>query len=53
MNLYQEIILEHSKRPHHAGLRDPFKTQVHHINPTCGDGVAQVLAPPDRETLDE
>ena len=38
MNLYQEIILEHSKRPHHAGLRDPFKTQVHHINPTRGDG---------------
>jgi nitrogen fixation NifU-like protein len=37
MDLYQEIILEHSKRPHHAGLRDPFNAQVHHINPTCGD----------------
>ena len=52
MNLYQEIILEHSKRRHHAGLRDPFNTQVHHINPTGGDGVVQVLAPPDGETLD-
>ena len=37
MDLYQEIILEHSKRPHHAGLREPFNAQVAHINPTCGD----------------
>jgi nitrogen fixation NifU-like protein len=39
MDLYQEIILEHAKRPHHAGLRDPFNAQVHHVNPTCGDEV--------------
>jgi nitrogen fixation NifU-like protein len=39
MDLYQEIILEHSKRPLHAGLRDPFNAQVHHVNPTCGDEV--------------
>jgi nitrogen fixation NifU-like protein len=39
MDLYQELILEHSKRPHHAGLRDPFAAEVHHINPTCGDEV--------------
>ena len=39
MDLYQELILEHSKRPHHAGLRDPFDAQVHHVNPTCGDEV--------------
>ena len=38
-NLYQEIILEHAKRPHHAGLREPFDAQVHHINPTCGDEI--------------
>jgi len=37
MDLYQEIILDHSKRPHHAGLREPFNAEVHHINPTCGD----------------
>jgi nitrogen fixation protein NifU and related proteins len=37
MDLYKEIILEHSKRPHHAGLREPFDAQVAHINPTCGD----------------
>jgi nitrogen fixation NifU-like protein len=35
--LYQEIILDHYKRPHHAGLREPFEAEVHHVNPTCGD----------------
>jgi nitrogen fixation NifU-like protein len=39
MDLYQELILEHSKRPLHAGLREPFDAEVHHVNPTCGDEV--------------
>lgn len=39
MDLYQELILEHSKRPQHAGLRDPYDAQVHHVNTTCGDEV--------------
>jgi nitrogen fixation protein NifU and related proteins len=38
-SLYQEIILDHYKNPHHAGLREPFEAQVHHVNPTCGDEV--------------
>ena len=38
-NLYQEIILDHYKNPHHTGLRDPFESEVHHVNPTCGDEV--------------
>ena len=38
-NLYQEIILDHYKAPHHAGLREPFQAEVHHVNPTCGDEV--------------
>ena len=37
--LYQEIILDHYKAPHHAGLREPYETEVHHVNPTCGDEV--------------
>jgi nitrogen fixation NifU-like protein len=37
--LYQEIILDHYRAPHHRGLRDPFDTEVHHVNPTCGDEV--------------
>ncbi len=39
MDLYQELILEHNKRPHRAGLREPFEAEVHHVNPTCGDEV--------------
>ena len=38
-NLYQEILLDHYKNPHHKGLRDPFEAEVHHVNPTCGDEV--------------
>ncbi|MGO4257693.1 Fe-S cluster assembly sulfur transfer protein SufU [Marmoricola sp. RAF53] len=37
--LYQEIILDHYRNPHHAGLREPFGAEVHHVNPTCGDEV--------------
>ena len=37
--LYQEIILEHYKRPHGRGLRSPFGGEAHHVNPTCGDEV--------------
>jgi nitrogen fixation NifU-like protein len=37
--MYQEIILDHYKRPHNAGLRDPYEAEVHHVNPTCGDEV--------------
>ncbi len=38
-SLYQEIILDHYKNPHHAGLREPYEAEVHHVNPTCGDEV--------------
>jgi nitrogen fixation NifU-like protein len=37
--LYQEIILDHYRNPHHKGLREPFQAEVHHVNPTCGDEV--------------
>jgi nitrogen fixation protein NifU and related proteins len=38
-SLYQEIILDHYRNPHHRGLREPFETEVHHVNPTCGDEI--------------
>ncbi len=38
-NLYQEIILDHYKRPHGRGLREPYDTEAHHVNPTCGDEI--------------
>ncbi len=36
-SLYQEIILDHYRAKHHAGLREPYTTEVHHVNPSCGD----------------
>jgi nitrogen fixation NifU-like protein len=38
-SLYQEIILDHYRSPHHAGLSDPYDVEVHHVNPSCGDEV--------------
>ena len=38
-NLYQEVILDHYKRPHHKGLRPVYDAQVHHVNPSCGDEI--------------
>jgi len=37
--MYQEIILDHYRAPHHDGLRAPFHSQVHQVNPTCGDEI--------------
>ena len=38
-SIYQDIILDHYRNPHHKGLRDPFDAEVHHVNPVCGDEV--------------
>jgi nitrogen fixation protein NifU and related proteins len=38
-SLYQEVILDHYRHPHHKGLREPFDAEVHHVNPLCGDEV--------------
>ncbi len=40
MDLYGELILDHARRPQHAGLREPFDVEVNHVNPTCGDEVS-------------
>jgi nitrogen fixation protein NifU and related proteins len=37
--LYQELILDHSKRPHGRGLSEKFQGEAHHVNPTCGDEI--------------
>ncbi|HJC84491.1 MAG TPA: SUF system NifU family Fe-S cluster assembly protein [Candidatus Corynebacterium faecigallinarum] len=37
--MYQEVILDHYKHPQHAGLRDPYEAEVHHVNTSCGDEV--------------
>ena len=38
-SMYQQIILDHYRNPHHKGLREPFDAEVHHVNPVCGDEV--------------
>jgi nitrogen fixation NifU-like protein len=43
-SMYQEIILDHYKRPHGRGLREPYDAEVHHVNPTCGDEVTLRVA---------
>lgn len=38
-DLYEQIIIDHSKRPKGEGLREPYDGEAHHVNPTCGDDV--------------
>ena len=52
--MYQEVILDHYKHPHHRGLREPFNAQVHHVNPTCGDEITlRVTLSGDGEKVDD
>ena len=37
--MYADIILDHYKAKHHSGLREPYQSQVTHVNPSCGDEV--------------
>ena len=43
-NMYQEVILDHYRNPHHKGLRDAFDAQSYQVNPTCGDEVTLRVA---------
>ncbi|WP_239308522.1 Fe-S cluster assembly sulfur transfer protein SufU [Frankia sp. Cj3] len=51
-SMYQEIILDHYRNPHHRGLREPFDTEVHHVNPTCGDEVTLRVKVADGKVAD-
>ena len=41
-SLYQEVILDHYKQPHHKGLPQG-EIKVHHVNPNCGDEITLSL----------
>jgi nitrogen fixation NifU-like protein len=43
-SMYQEIILDHYKHPHHREVLEDFDAEVHHVNPTCGDEVTLRVA---------
>nr|WP_264025118.1 SUF system NifU family Fe-S cluster assembly protein [Mycolicibacterium pyrenivorans] len=50
--IYQEVILDHYKHPHHRGLREPYGAEVRHVNPTCGDEITlRVALSDDGETV--
>ena len=36
-DLYQEIILDHYKKPRHPGRLEGAQVEVRHYNPVCGD----------------
>jgi nitrogen fixation NifU-like protein len=52
VDLYQQLIIEHSKRPHGEGLREPFGAEAHHVNPTCGDEITLRVALADERIAD-
>ena len=50
--MYQDVILDHYKHPVHAGLREPYQAEVHHVNPSCGDELTlRVCLSDDGETV--
>ena len=51
-SLYQQIIVDHYKSPHHHGLLADYDAQVHHVNPTCGDEVTLRVAVKDGAIAD-
>lgn len=52
--MYQEVILDHYRRPQHSGLREPFGAEVHHVNPTCGDELTlRLQLSEDQQTVED
>lgn len=52
MDMYAELILDHSRHPEHAGLREPFDAEVHHVNPACGDEISLRVHVVDGRVID-
>lgn len=50
-SLYQQVILDHYKSPHHKGLPDS-STSVHHVNPSCGDEITLSITVVDGKVAD-
>jgi len=42
-SLYQEVILDLSRRPHGRGLEDDASAESRQVNPTCGDEITLQL----------
>jgi len=51
-DLYQQVILDHYKKPRHKGKTDPVDRYQRGHNPSCGDTIELTvhLAPPDADS---
>ena len=43
--LYQEVILDHNKRPRNFRVPDPVNRKAEGYNPLCGDKITVFVAP--------
>ncbi len=41
--LYQQVIIEHNKKPRNFGTLDPCSHHAHGVNPLCGDDIEVTL----------
>jgi nitrogen fixation NifU-like protein len=51
-NLYQQVILDHSKRKKGFGLVEGGAAESHQLNPTCGDEITLRLHLADDDTVE-
>jgi nitrogen fixation NifU-like protein len=51
-SLYQQVILDHSKRKNGFGLREGAAAESHQLNPTCGDEITLRLHLADDDTIE-
>jgi nitrogen fixation NifU-like protein len=51
--LYQEIILNHYKKPRNFGKLDGPTTNAHHENPSCGDQLDLQVVIDDQQQIDK
>lgn len=51
-SLYQQVILDHSKRKKGFGLADGSAAESHQLNPTCGDEITLRLHLADDDTIE-
>ena len=51
-SLYQQVILDHSKRKNGFGLLDGAAAESHQLNPTCGDEITLRLHLSDDDTIE-
>jgi nitrogen fixation NifU-like protein len=50
--LYQQVILEHNKKPRNFGALEPCSHRAHGLNPLCGDDIEVTLVVEDGRIAD-